>query len=162
MKSHLAVALASLFLLVGPTEAAGAEPFQRLEDRSFQGRSAVGAQGRHPLRHPADLQLFFGTAEISGDGVASPTLYWKSTCNGHDYFLAFRHLLLHTSAQLSTKKPCTGLQRREERWLENFFAVDLRWSLEHGRLTLTTGQRRVVLIGKWLLGDSRFGLGAWL
>jgi heat shock protein HslJ len=150
-----AILLVFLLLLRGPTLASGAELFQPLEGREFQGRSIVGAHGTHPVRHPADLQLFFDTAELSGYGDATPTLYWRSRCNGHDYILTFVHQRLHTSAQVSTKKRCTGQSHREERWLEDFFAVDLTWSLRHGRLTLTSGQRQIVLVGNWLLSPSR-------
>lgn len=153
MKFRPAILLVSLLLLVGPTSAMGAELFQRLEGREFQGRSIVGAHGTHPVGHPDDLRLFFGTAELSGYGDATPTLYWRSRCNGHDYLLAFVHQRLHTSAQIRTKKRCTGQSDREERWLEEFFAADLTWSLRHGRLTLTSGQRQIVLAGKWLLGQ---------
>jgi hypothetical protein len=154
MKVRTAIFFVFLFLLVGPTSALGAEPFQRLDGRAFQGRSITGANGKHPVRNPADLNLFFSTAELSGYGDATPTLYWKAGCNGHDYILGFVHQRLHTSAQISTKQPCIGQQRREERWLENFFAVDLIWSLRHGRLTLTSGQRQIVLVGKWLLNTN--------
>lgn len=150
-----AILLVLLLLLVGPNLASGAELFQRLEGREFQGRSIVGPHGTHPVRHPDNLQLFFGTAELSGYGDATPTLYWMSSCNGHDYILAFVHQRLHTSAQISTKKRCTGQSHREERWLEDFFAVDLTWSLRRGRLTLTSGQRQIVLVGNWLLSPSR-------
>jgi hypothetical protein len=153
MKRHLAVALAFLFLLVGPASALGAGPFQRLDGREFQGTSIVGPNGEHPVQHPADLRLHFGTAALTG--VATPTLYWTAGCRGHSYLLSFVHRRLHTYVQVSSKSHCIGQQRREERWLENFFAADLGWSLRHGRLTLISGQRQIALIGKWLLGNSR-------
>ena len=154
MKFRAATLFVSLLLLVGPASALGAGSFKRLDRREFQGRSMIGADGKHPVRHPADLRLYFRAVELSGYGVATPTLYWKARCNGHDYLLGFVHQRLHTSAQISTKQRCIGQQQQEERWLESFFAVDLTWSLRHGRLTLIAGQRQIVLIGKWLLGTN--------
>jgi heat shock protein HslJ len=155
MRWFAATLLALLLLLSGTASASEAgKTLQRLERRTFQGRSISDAGSSDPIRSPATLEVYFRRVEISGYGDATPTLYWKSTCNGHDYILAFVHKRLHTSAQTSTKTPCTGYRKREERWLENFFSEDLALSLAHGRLTLTTGQRRMVLVGKWLLGSN--------
>lgn len=152
MRSRAAILLVTFLSLVGPASTLGAGPFQRLDGRTFQGRSIIGANGKHPVRNPTELNLYFRTADLTG--VASPTLAWKGGCNGHNYLLSFVHQRLHTSGQISTQEPCVGSKKREERWLENFFAVDLAWSLRHGRLTLTAGQRQIVLIGKWLLSTN--------
>jgi hypothetical protein len=148
MKSRAAIFFVFLLLLIAPTSALGANLFKPLNGRDFQGRTIVGANGTHPIRHPAELHLYFRTVETTGYGVQYPTLYWKAGCNGHDYYLDFVRQRMHTSAQISTKEPCSGQKKREERWLEDFFAVNLTWSLNHGRLTLTSGERQIVLIGK--------------
>jgi hypothetical protein len=152
---HAILGLLLLLFLLTPISAEGAEPFQRLEGRAFNGRSIIGANGSHPVRHPDQLQLFFRSVELSGYGDRTPTLYWRSNCNGHNYILGFVHQRLHTSAQESTEEPCTGIRHREERWLEHFFGTDLIWSLKHGRLTLVAGQRRIVLTGKLVSSRNR-------
>ena len=154
MKARYAILLVSLLVLAGPTSASGASPFQPLVGRAFQGRSIVGAHGTHPVRHPADLQVSFRTAQPSGFGNVIPTLYWRSGCSGHEYLLFSAHHRLRAGEPLSTEEPCIGQRHREEHWLVKFFAVDLDWSLRHGRLTLSSGPRRIVLVGKWLLRPS--------
>lgn len=152
MRWLAATILAFLVLASGTASASETgELLQRLERRTFQGRSISETGGTDPIRRPATLEAYFRRVELSGYGDATPTLYWKSTCNGHDYILAFVHKRLHTSAQVSTTEPCTGYRKREEHWLENLFSEDLSWSLAHGRLTLSAGRRRIVLVGKWLL-----------
>ena len=159
MKVRTAILLAVLLMLIAPTSVLGAEEsfktFKPLDGRDFEGKSIVGANGKHPVRDPAELQLFFRTVETTGEGVQYPTLDWRAGCNGHNYYLYFdQHQRMYTSAEISTKHRCSREKRREERWLENFFAVHLTWSLSQGRLTLTAGERQIVLIGKRSLGTK--------
>lgn len=161
MKARTALILAFLLMLIAPASVLGAEEeeyfktFKPLDGRDFQGRSIIGADGKHPVRQPAELELFFRTVETTGYGVLYPTLFWRAGCNGHDYYVYFdRHQRMYTRAPISSKRQCSEHKKREERWLENFFAVRLTWSLSHGRLKLTAGERQIVLIGKQLLGTN--------
>jgi hypothetical protein len=151
MRFRHATLLLVFLLLAVPTSALGANPFQRLAHRSFQGSSVVGAQGRHPLRRPADLDVFFRWVELHGYNAGTPTMYWNSGCKGHEYLLTVDHQRFRTRDQIRSQKRCTKRQQREEQWLERFFSSHPTWSLSRGRLVLTAGQRRIVLLGKWLL-----------
>lgn len=153
IRRSVAVLICSIFLLV-PTLARAADPFQPLAHRVFRGRSITGAHHSRPIRHPAELVVRFSRDSVSGEVPGAPTLNWESNCNDHDYFLAFAHGRLHAYGQLSTGAPCPGRQGREEHWLIDFFAVDLDWTLAHGRLTLTSGERQIVLDGEWLFRTS--------
>jgi hypothetical protein len=148
------ILLAFLLLLIAPASVLGAEEtefsknFKPLDGRDFQARSIIGAGGKHPVRQPAELELFFRTVETTGYGVLYPTLFWRVGCNGHDYYLYFdRQHRMYTRAPISSKRRCSEPKKREERWLGRFFAVHLTWTLRHGRLTLTSGERQIVLIG---------------
>ncbi|HJZ36759.1 MAG TPA: hypothetical protein VJ204_10875 [Solirubrobacterales bacterium] len=154
MRCRLTTLLLALLLFAVPTPALAANPFQRLAHRSFQGRSIVGTQGRHPVQHPADVDVFFRWVELNGYHAGTPTVYWNSGCNGHDYLLTVGHQRLHTYEEIKTQKQCTGQQKLEEHWLERFFVADPTWSLAEGRLTLASGPRRVILVGKWKLGTN--------
>lgn len=154
MKFRHAALLLILLLSAVPTSALGANAFQPLAHRSFQGRSIEEAQGQHPIQHPADLDVFFRWVELNGYGNRTPTIYWNSGCNGHDYLLTVEHQRFHTREEIKAEKPCTNQQRREELWLERFFSSDPTWFLSEGRLRLTAGQRKIVLLGKWLLGPE--------
>jgi hypothetical protein len=145
MLRRFMVGLIVFLALAFPGLSNAADPFRRLDRRSFEGRSIVGTHHSHPVRHPADLQIYFRTAELTGYGVLTPTLYWKSRCNGHNYILSFVHGRLSAQAPVSTHEPCTGRDRREEHWLKVFFVGDLDWSLTRGRLKLDSGEREIIL-----------------
>jgi hypothetical protein len=151
MKFRHATLLLVFLLLAMPTSALGANPFQRLAHRSFQGSSVVGAQGKHPIRQPADLDVSFRWVELNGYNNGTPTMYWNSGCKGHEYLLTVEHQRFRTREEITSEKRCTKRQQREEQWLERFFSSGPTWSLSRGRLVLTAGQRRIVLRGKWLL-----------